>query len=457
MKLYRHQKYGTVIGRKKNTALFWDCGTGKTLTMLKIIEHHKDNGNLPVLIVCPLSVIEEVWINECNKYTPSISITSLWSKKPKERIKKLAEDHDVYVINYAAFKNMYKAIIEKEFKVIIIDESSKLKNFKSQITKAVLTLAGIGPVRSKTGFTVQVPIPYRYVLSGTPAPNDESEYWGQIKFITGCGNKCFNDNYYKFRNKYCSQILLPGSQHVMYKFRQSMKSDLLKRMKPYVNVVRKDVLNLPEPLPPQIRKIKLSNKELKAYESLKNDYILEVDGSVEALALTKLTEIMKLRQITSGFCYSDDGVTKKLGTSKLNELKNLLDEIGNNQVIIWYNFIAEANMISSSLKDCIVYDGNSQVIKDFKNGKFKCLLLNVKSAAYGLTFNNCSYNIYYSLDYSYESHEQSKNRIYRIGQKNNVVHYYLIADNTVDELIYRALINKWNKTQLAMEFFKNGK
>lgn len=461
MKLYRHQLDALELAKCGNIALFHDCGTGKTLTALHIITHFKAMGQGPALVVCPLSIIEAAWIEDCKRFTPELTIVSLWHKpsthKRKNQLRTLAEDHDIYVANYETFKSLYPHICAKGFGVVFVDESSKMKNPKSQITQALLSLAGI-KCRSSKYKTDEI-IPCRYPLSGTPAPNKQSEYWAQVKFVTGPGYKCFNDNFYAFRNRYFHAIPLGMTGQKMFKFRESMLTEFMNAMNPVTHIVCKsDVLDLPLQVH-QIRKIYLSSSERKAYDTLKRDMILR-HGNDTVLAQTALTEIMKLRQLTSGFAYGEDGATVQVGKSKLTELKALLDEIGNNQVIIWANFKAEIALLFKELVDCdALWSGShdrNKTIRDFQNGNTQYLIANPQSAAHGLTFTNCNYAIYYSLNYSYELQKQSQDRIHRIGQDNKCTYYYFIADNTIDEIVYKAVQQKSDLSRTVLSYLRTG-
>jgi len=117
-KLFKHQEDTINIAKNQNLAIFHDCGCGKTRTALHIIDWHRQQGHTPALVVCPLSIIEAAWIEDCKKFTPHLDIVSLWSKKSAERTKRLQEQHDIYVCNYETFKYLYNNIVAKQFSVI---------------------------------------------------------------------------------------------------------------------------------------------------------------------------------------------------------------------------------------------------------------------------------------------------------------------------------------------------
>ena len=458
MQLFKHQKEGFRLAMAGNRAFFWECGTGKSCMGLTLIRWHKLKGRGPALVVCPLSIIESAWIEDCKKFTPDISIVSLWSCKPSERRSRLNEKYDIYVANYETFKSLYEQIVIKGFEVIIVDESSKMKDPRSQITKALMSLAGFGPLYKtrKNPYCRKEPIRWRYVLSGTPAPNDESEYHQQIKFISGTGNKCFDDNFYSFRGRYFRKIPLGLTGQNRYEFYKHMRDEFMDAMKPVAHVVRKvDALDLPQQFH-EIRKVYLSPREQNAYEILKTELLLEYAGQT-VLARTALTELMKLRQLTSGFAYTDTGIIAT-GQSKLKELKALLEEIGNHQVIIWGNFKFE---IKQLLKELPLSRGlwsetadRDKTIADFKAEKFQYLIANPQSAGHGLTFVNCRYAAYFSLNYSYELFKQSQDRIHRYGQRYNTTYFYLLADKTIDEVIYKAVQKKEDLSSAILEFLR---
>ena len=459
MQLFKHQQEGLALGTEGNRAFFWECGTGKSCLGLTLIARHKANGTGPALVVCPLSIIESAWIADCRAFTPELSIVSLWHKKPAERYKRLCESHDVYVANFETFKSLYESIVEKGFEILIVDESSKMKDPRSQITKALMSLAGFGPKRPtrKNPFSRKEPISWRYVLSGTPAPNDESEYHQQIKFITGTGNWCFDDNFYSFRGWYFRTIPLGLTGQNRYEFYKHMQTEFMEAMAPVTHVVRKaDALDLPGQFH-EIRKVHLSVREQNAYDILKTELLLEYGGQT-VLAQTALTEIIKLRQLTSGFAYSD-GQVVQTGASKLKELKSLLEEIGPHQVIIWANFKYEIRQLLDALPGSGALwsetNDRDETITNFKAGRLRYLIANPQSAGHGLTFVNCRYAVYFSLNYSYELHKQSQDRIHRIGQKHNTTYFYLLADKTIDEAIYAAVQKKEDLSSAVLECLRS--
>lgn len=463
-KLYKHQIEALERAKRGNLALFHECGTGKTLTALKVIECHKEQGNIPALVVCPLSIIQSAWIADCRKFMPQLTIVSLWGKSPAARKKRLNEKADIYVVNFETFKPMYGALLAKQFSVVIVDESSKMKTYNSDTTRALLALAGVWTHGRGIKYPAKQSIPHRYILSGTPAPNSRIEYWGQMTFIAP--NAAFSDNFTAFRGRYFDRGRMVRLGFYLWDFTKDpvLQEEFNHKMAPLCHVVRKvDAVDLP-PMVSEIRKVALSAAERRAYDTFRRDLSLKFGGQ-EILASSAVVEIMKARQLTSGFCYVNNKVCKigddpdKWRPSKIKELAELLEEIGpKQQTLIWCCFVQEIESIISAFPWASALYGETadkdQVIKQFQSGQIRTLVANPQSAGHGLTFVNCSYAIYFSMDYSWEMNKQSQDRIHRIGQTQKCTCYYLLAENTVDEVIFDAVQNKKKLSEEILKYLR---
>ena len=454
MELFKHQANALERGKDGNLALFHACGTGKTCTALCLIRYWLGFGG-KALVVCPLSIIDAAWLADAKKFTPDLRIASLWSKDPAKRLEQLNGSADVHVVNFEGLRTMYGVLAAQKYTVLIVDESSKLKNWRSQITRALLSFAGV--TFKGSPYRTDHIIPHRYCLSGTPAPNGEEEYWSQIQFVAP--NQVFSANYYAFRGRYfAAQPMRFGAKSFKkWIFRGDRKLEFMQRMKVVADVVRKeDAVDLPDQVH-EVRQVTLAEGEAEAYRSMKKTLACQL-SETQIVAPTVMAEIMKLRQITSGFAYGSDGSAMHIGRSKLNELLEVLEEVGNEQVLIWANFIEEISFLAKTLKAPALYSqtvDREQAIKDFQEGRSQYLIANPQSAGHGLTFVNCSYCVYFSLNYSLELWQQSQDRIHRIGQTNNCTYFYLLAKGTIDEVIYAALQQKRDLSEAVLSYLRS--
>lgn len=399
--------------------IFADTGTGKTLMGLEIASHFNKT-----LILCPLSVIETAWVDDCNKFYPKKKIVNCWSNSRNGRINSLNEEADFYVMNYESYKILKNEIRTHKFDCMIIDESSCMKNMGSQITSMILEMTSV--------------IPHRFVLSGCPTPNHNSEIFPQMKFVN---NEIFGNNYYGFLARYFHQDM--ANPHVWFQTDEDKERYNLRLSEQSIFLKKEDCVDLPDKIF-QVRRFNLSNEQRKYYDEMIND----IQSHINEWSKFEFTaKLMKLREITSGFVYPKEKGADviKIQSNKINALAETLNEIGDKQVIIWCQFQYEIESLAKQ------FDGvgltsktknRDNIIRDFRDGKIKYLFTHPQLLGKGVTFVNCTYNIYYSLSFSYEEFKQSQDRIHRIGQTNKCTYIILQANDTIDEKIYGCLQRK---------------
>ena len=91
----------------------------------------------------------------------------------------------------------------------------------------------------------------------------------------------------------------------------------------------------------------------------------------------------------------------------------------------------------------------------FKTGQARYLVAHPKSAGHGLTFVNCSVMVFYSLDYSYETHTQARDRIHRIGQNHSCLYIKLLANDTIDGHLLKVLQKKQSLQEAVHALVRN--
>ena len=429
--LRQYQKDAVNIALNYNCyGIFSDTGTGKTIMGLELARHYKKT-----LIVCPLSIINTAWINDCNKFYPQLKAVSLWGSK-KERLENLKKKADVYIINYDGLRIILDEIKNFGFDCIILDESSKIKNMNSQITSIVLSLREY--------------IPSRYVLSGCPTPNHNSEIFPQMKFIN---NEIFGNNYYGFLAKYFTQDM--ANPHRWYQTNYNKDCYYNRLLEQSLFIKKEDVVDLPDKTF-LIRNVELNKKQREIYDNV----IQDIKDNINVWSKFEFTaQLMKSREICDGFIINKDKSITDFGTNKDKELQDVVDEIGNKPIIIWCQFTYEIEKLASKFGGVALTSqtkNRDSIIEDFKNKKIKILCTHPKLLGMGNTFINCNYNIYYSQSYSYEEFKQSQDRIHRIGQTNKCTYIMIQCNKTIDEKIYNCLKNKKNAVDELYNSMING-
>lgn len=479
VKLMPHQKAARMIADIFDKyAFFYDTGTGKTVIGLEIIQKKYKQEKAKFLILCPKSIIKTAWLEDCEKFYPNIRLLPLsrnitdddyrriyhrlkkgmdfqtaqkeglyipgfyWEMNKKERIEAIQGILSKVAEHYIMNPEYFRACIKKDenyFKSlgingVIVDESAMLKNYSGEYASCLEILMSKG-------------IKYLYLLSGKPAPNNYSEYYFQMKLVDSLG---INMSRYAFK-----------------KLNIEKASDLVAQKS--LTVSKEDCIDLPEKTY-LIRKYELDEETYEHYLDMEYFYFMalkeqeEKEGKIINVT-SKLASLMKLRQITSGFIMDNDDV-RHLHNHKFDELVNYLEEIGDNQVIIWCQFKYEIEYIYKKLQE--KYKGKIKVvtaygdtknvdesIEKFKKGEAIYLIAHPKTLKYGVTLTNCTYAVYYSLSFSFEEYYQSHDRIYRKGQTKPCTYIFLQAENTIDEIIYKAVIDKKTYTELFEMFLKD--
>lgn len=416
--LYKYQK--EVVNKALNEngyGLFLDTGCGKTICGLEIADKIGKT-----LVLCPLSIIETAWVDDCHKFYPNKRIVNCWGNSKEERADLLDEDADIYVMNYDSFKILKNEIRNKNFDCMIVDESSVMKNMKSQITTDILSMIDV--------------IPRRYVLSGCPTPNHNTEIFPQMKF---CQPDLFGNNFLGFQASYFHQNL--EDPHVWYQTQEDKDKFYKKLSDGAVFMNKEDCVDLPDKIF-EVKQFELDTEQNRYYVDIMND----IHENINQWSKFEFTaKLMKLREVVSGFVIKKDGEIVDFKTNKDNLLRDTIEEIGNKQIIIWCQFTHEIERLAEKFDGVALTSktkDRDNIIRDFRNGDIKLLFTHPKLLGKGLTFVKCTYNIYYSMSFSYEEFKQSQDRIHRIGQKNKCTYIILQGNGTIDEKIYNCLQRK---------------
>ena len=463
--LKRHQQMAREIAQYRSRfAFFYDTRTGKTPLSLAIM--HDDLLEHPEhkwLVVCPLILIENAWLEDAKTFFPNLKTISLHATTPKKRAEKMTITADIYVTNVESFAK-YKEDFEKMgFYGCIVDESSTMKSHKSKTSDALVDFA-----QKMKRF---------YLLSGTPAPNGEWEYYMQLKAIDFYG---VHQSYTQFKEYYFLNMSHNPQYEKLY-VRPDRRDELHTMIKKYaVYVDKEDVLTTPGRTFHEVE-FELPAELKKAYNKMKNDLAIEISEDTNIVAKSDAAKLNKLNQITSGFImdtqaikenkfYDDSNLSEwyLLDDYRFKKLQSLLmsNDIRDEQVLIWANYRKEFEIIQSLLgKRCrCIYGGTSiteknESIRLFKSGEIQYLIANPASADKGLTLTNAHISIYFSLNWSYELFKQSMERIYGdiSKQPKHCDYYVFIAKGTIDRILYSDVLqNKGDASYAVLNHLKGG-
>lgn len=460
--LMRHQQLGREIARYQDRyAFFYDTRTGKTPLSLSIMyDDIVANPTHKWLVVCPLILIENAWIPDAAEFIPEIKVVSCHAATPAKRLERINSEASIYVTNTESFVKYREHFDKLHLAGCIIDESSDMKSPKSKVSKELVDFA-----QTLERF---------YLLSGTPAPNGEQEYYMQLRAVDYYG---IQQSYSQFKEHYFVNMSY-NPQYEKLALRPDKKDELFSLIRKYALYVDKeDVLTTPGRTFHEVE-FEMPAELKKHYNKLKNELYMEIGDGLRITAPSAAAKLNKLNQVTSGFIIDTQAVKEskfynedrtelyQLSDYRFAKLIDLLDQIGDEQVLIWANYKAEFRIIQQALGDscrCVYGETTlaekNEAIKLFKEGKIQYLIANPASADKGLTLTNAHISIYFSLNWSYELFKQSMERIYGdvMKQPKHCDYYVMIAKGTIDRVLYSDVLKgKGEASYAVLNHLKGG-
>jgi hypothetical protein len=364
-----------------------------------------------ILIVCP-ATLKINWKREIENYSDK----SIYIAEGKE----FSDTSDIVIVNYDILKNFHNPKLPNEsrivnkFDLIIADECHYINNPQSNRTKIFNSFA------SQSN--------YLWLLSGTPMTNRPMNYFNILNLIESPAAK----NWLAYAIRYCNgyqfnaggrKIWNVSGSSNLEELRDRTSSTILRRLK-------ENVLDLPDKIITPVY-IRLKSKE---YEEVMGEYYDWYDKKPEeSKSLTvQFTKLTKVRQIIA-----DEKIQHTI------ELAENIIEQGK-KVIIFCNFTDSLEKIMSHFgKIAVKLNGTMSKIEKQnsvdrfqEDDKIKVFIGNIKAAGTGITLTAAEAVIMNDLSFLPSDHAQAEDRSYRYGQKNNVLVYYPIFDNSVEGIIY---------------------
>ena len=453
---YKHQLRALEKSWEKSYfAYFMEMGTGKSKVLLDNIAMLYDQGKVNgALIVAPKGVIGTWYDQEIPTHLPDhiekkivlwqANITKGQSRK-LGTLFKTGEELHVLIMNVEAFSTQKGVDFAAKFlschnSMMAIDESTTIKNPDAKRTKNICKLAPYAK--------------YRRILTGSPVTKSPLDLYKQCDFLES--ELLGHTSYYTFRTRYAVMKTANfGGRSVQIVSGYRNLEELAGKLKPFsFRVLKDDCLDLP-PKTFMKRMVKLTPDQEKVYKQMKHLALAEMEGKQMSTA-TVLTQLMRLHQITCGHFTADDGTIKDIKNNRLDELLDVLEEV-EGKAVIWAHYQHDVESIIERIRKEYGFDSavdyygltppseRQQNIDKFQNSdKCRFFVGTTQTGGYGITLTAASTMIYYSNGYDLEKRQQSEARIDRIGQKFPMTYIDIMAEDTVDERIVKALRKKVN-------------
>ena len=456
-KPFAHQLKALEMSWDKSVfAYFMEMGTGKSKVLIDNISMLYDKGKINgALIIAPKGVYKNWYDGEIPNHMPDHieKDVVLWEsnggkKKEKEleSLFKTTEDLQILIMNVEALSTKKGKLFAWKFlschrTLMAIDETTTIKNPSAIRTKSIVELGA--------------KVKYKRILTGSPVTKSPLDLFAQCYFLDPW--LLDQQSYYAFRVRYAKMrsINVSGRQiQIVVGYRNL--GELSEKLKPFsYRCLKDDCLDLPKKTYMK-RIIQLTDEQKKLYTQMKQQALAHLNGKVTTTA-TVITQMMRLHQITCGHFKADDGSVQEVKSNRLDQLMQVLDEI-EGKAVIWAHYRHDIACIVEAIKkeygeeSVVTYYGDTstedrqKAIREIQDteSEVRFIVGTPQTGGYGITLTGASTMIYYSNGYDLEKRQQSEARIDRIGQEKPMTYIDIIAEDTIDEKIVKALRDKVN-------------
>jgi SWI/SNF-related matrix-associated actin-dependent regulator 1 of chromatin subfamily A len=392
-----------------------DMGLGKTTsTIIAALE----TGAKKILIICPAS-LKINWQREIENYSDRSVFIS--------EGKKFSTESDFVIVNYDILKNFHdlkdsenSLLNQSDFELVILDEAHMVSNAQAQRTKII------------NHFVKK--IKRVWLLTGTPMTSRPMNYYNLLSII----ESPVAQNWMAYAIRYCQGYQFMAGKRKVWNVQGASNLEELKdrTSKQILRRLKEEVLDLPDKIITPVY-LRTSSKE---YKDLMGEYYEWLDNrKEESSSLTiQFSKLMKVRKV----------IANEKVRQTIEFAENIIEQ--GKKVIIFTNFTDTLQLIHNHFgKQSVYLDGSCNKVQrqyavdQFQdNEKIKVFVGNLKAAGVGLTLTAAEVVIMNDLSFVPAEHAQAEDRAYRYGQKNNVLVYYPIFENTIEGAIYDILNKK---------------
>ena len=427
------------------TALWMPMGGGKTVSSLTVLDAlDLVDGVYPVLVLAPKRVAITTWPDEVTKWDHLKHLrVSAINGTPKQRQAALDAPADIYTMAYDNLSWLCETLGDDwPFVTVVADELTRLKSFRlRQGSKRAAALGKVAHTKVK-----------RFIgLTGTPGANGLKDLWGQTWFLDkgerlGRTFSAFEQRW--FRKGYDGFSLQP-QPHAQDEI-QARLTDICLTVtglpvdEPIRNPIYVD-------LPPAARKM---------YDDMEEEMFAQI-GLEGVEAANAAVRTQKCLQIANGAIYTDDaGRWGAVHDAKVEALESVIEEANGAPVLVAYNFKHDLERLRRSFPKARVLDADPDTVHQWNAGRIEVLLAHPASAGHGLNLADGG-NIlaFFGLNWSLEEHMQIIERVGPMRQKQAgydrpVFVHYIMAKDTVDDMVFERLQSKKTVQEILLDAMK---
>lgn len=402
-----------------------DMGLGKTLQIIAFLLSEYE-AHMPgrTLIVCPASLVYN-WQSEIERFAPALVTVMITGDAAQRRAAvKESAGNAVLITSYDLLKRDIENYEGMAFFCEIIDEAQFIKNQNTQAAKAVkLITAGT-----------------KFALTGTPMENRLSELWSIFDYLM----PGFLFGYRQFREEIESPIVEQQDEAALLQLRRFITPFVLRRLK-------RDVLkDLPDKLE-EIVHAKMEREQQELYDAAVSRLRLmlgrQTDEEFKENKLQVLAELTRLRQLccNPSLIYGNYGGASAKTDVCMELMRNAIE--GGHKILLFSQFTSMLELLAGEARRAGITffkltgqtskEERIRMVEAFNAGDTQVFFISLKAGGTGLNLTSADIVIHFDPWWNLAAQNQATDRTHRIGQKNVVTVYKLIAKGTIEEKIVK--------------------
>lgn len=444
-----------LFAREPRCALWAKPGMGKTTLTLTFLEHmHNVVGeSAPTLVLAPLRVARDGWPSEVKKWRHlrGLEVVPVIGDA-KQRAAALRRDAQVFTTNYEQLPWLVEELGDRwPFRTVVADEATKLKGFRlRQGTKRAQALAKVAHTQVERWIN----------LTGTPASNGLEDLWGQTWFLDA--GKRLGRTFSAFRERWFRPI--KAGQFTRWVPTEWAREEIQQRLSDIcLTLDPRDWFDIKEPIVNVIYVDLPASAKVK-YRELERELFTMI-GSTEIEVFNAAARSMKCLQLANGAAYVDpdrygEGAWVEVHSEKIDALEELANETGDDPLLVTYQFKSDLARLLKRFPDGLDLSRKDH-LEEAKAGKGKLWFGHPASMGHGIDGlqEHCNTVVFFAQDWNLELHDQVLERVgpmrqLQSGKNRPVFLHYIVARDTIDEVVMARRDSKRSVQETLLEYMK---
>jgi SNF2 family DNA or RNA helicase len=423
--------------------VFNDPGTGKTLSALWAADYLMKLGKVRrCLILCPLSIMHDAWMNGIGKSIIHRSVIVAHHAQATRRIEMVQGNYEFVVVNYDGLNLIADEVVANgKFDLVIVDEANAYKNPSTKRWKSLNKILN--------------PNTLLWMMTGTPASQSPVDAYGLAKLVNPSGVP-------KFATAWRDKVMQKLTQFKWVP-KHGAAEAVFDALQPAIRFTKEECTDLP-PVLTETREIPLTPQQVKYYRLLKDKMVMEAAGET-ITAVNAAAGVSKLLQISAGAAYTDGQEVVEFDCApRLSVLLEVLEET-NRKVIVFapfrhsidtiHNHLLKHNVASEVIHGDVSVSKRTDIFKRFQTlPEPRILVVQPQAASHGVTLTAADTVVFYGPVMSVETYLQCIARADRIGQDSTKVTVIHLQGSEIEKKMFTQLEKRVRGHDILLSLYK---